>query len=128
MDDTTISEVVQIETNSHVQNAVTSVEKWSAENELQLNAKKCKELIIDFEHSNHIFDPLLENGYPLCVVKYQKILGLYISSDLLWNIHITETIKKVNQRIYFLVLLKRSEAPAVDIRNFFRACIRPQLG
>ena len=32
VDDTTISEVVQSKANSHVQNAVTHVEKWSAEN------------------------------------------------------------------------------------------------
>ena len=53
VDDTTISELVQSKANSHVQNAVTHVEKWSAENKLQLNAKKCKELIIDFKHTEH---------------------------------------------------------------------------
>jgi hypothetical protein len=53
IDDTTISEVVQIEINSQVQDAVTSVEKWSTENKLQLNAEKCKELIIVFKHSKH---------------------------------------------------------------------------
>jgi hypothetical protein len=34
VDDTTITEVVQIETNSQFQDAVTSVEKWSTENKL----------------------------------------------------------------------------------------------
>ena len=34
VDDTTISEIVQSKANSHVQNAVTHVEKWSAENKL----------------------------------------------------------------------------------------------
>ena len=56
VDDTTTSEIVQSKDNSHVQNAVTHVEKWSAENKLQLNAKKCKELIIDFKHTKHVFD------------------------------------------------------------------------
>jgi hypothetical protein len=62
VDDTTISEVVQIGTNSQVQDAVTSVEKWSTENKLQLNAEKCKELIINFKHSKHGFEPLTVNG------------------------------------------------------------------
>ena len=76
VDDTTISEVVQSKANSHVQNAVTHVEKWFAENKLQLNAKKCKELIIDFKHTKHVCDPLSISG------NHQKILGLIISSDL----------------------------------------------
>ena len=44
VDDTTISEIVQKAGNSHVQNAVTHVKNFSAENRLQLNAKKCKDL------------------------------------------------------------------------------------
>ena len=122
VDDTTISEIVQKAGNSHVQNAVTHVKKWSAENRLQLNAKKCKELIIDFKYSKHVFDLLAINGNPLNVVKHQKILGLNISSDLQWNIRITETNKKANKRMYFLVLLKRSGVPP------FCTCIRSLLG
>ena len=118
VDDTTISEVVQSKANSHVQNAVTHVERWSAENKFQLNAKKCKELIIDFKHTKHVFDPLSISGNHLNVVKHQKILGLIISSDLQWNIHIAESIKKANKRMYFLVLLKRAGVPSSDIRNF----------
>jgi hypothetical protein len=127
VDDTTISEVVQIETNSQVQDAVTSVEKWSTENKLQLNAEKCKELIIDFKHSKHGFEPLTVNGNLLSVVKHVKILGLNLSNDLQWNVHIGEIIRKANKRMYFLILLKRSGVPTADIRNFFCTCIRPLL-
>ena len=127
VDDTTISEVVQSKANSHVQNAVTHVEMWSAENKLQLNAKKYKELIIDFNHTKHVFDPLSISGNHLNVVKHQKILGLIISSNLQWNVHIAESIKKANKRMYFLVLLKRAGVPSSDIRNFFCTCIRPLL-
>ena len=127
VDDTTISEVVQIGTNSQVQEAVTSVEKWSTENKFQLNARKCKELIIDFKHSKHVFEPLTVNGNLLSVVKHAKILGLNLSSELQWNVHIGEIIRKANKRMYFLILLKRSGVPTADIRNFFCTCIRPLL-
>ena len=59
----------------------------------------------------------------LNVLKHQKILGLYISSDLQWNTHIVESIKKADKRMYFLVLLKLSGVPSSDIRNFFCTCI-----
>ena len=106
---------------------VTSVEKWSTENKLQLNAEKCKELIIDFKHSKHGFEPLTVNGNLLSVVKHVKILGLNLSNDLQWNVHIGEIIRKANKRMYFLILLKRSGVPTADIRNFFCTCIRPLL-
>ena len=82
VDDTTISVVVQIGTNSQVQEAVTSVEKWSTENKLRLNAKKCEELVIDFKHSKHVFEPLTVNDNLLSVVKHAKICHLNLSSDL----------------------------------------------
>ncbi len=59
------------------------------------------------------------------VVKHAKILGLNLSSDLQWNVHIGEIIRKANKRMYFLILLKRSGVPTADIRNFFCTCIRP---
>ena len=120
-----ISEIVQSKTNSHVQNAVTHVEKWSSQNKLQLNekkCKKCKELIIDFNFTR-VVDPLTINGNLLNVLKHQKIIGLYTSSDLQLNIHIVESIKKADKRMYFLVLLKLSGVSSSDIRNFFCTCI-----
>ena len=35
------------------------------------------------------------------VVDSVKLLGLNISSDLTWNIHINETVKKASKRLYF---------------------------
>jgi hypothetical protein len=66
---------------------------------LQLNAEKCKELIIDFKHSKHGFEPSIVNGNLLSVVKHVKILGLNLSNDLQWNVHIGEIIRKANKRI-----------------------------
>ena len=79
--------------------------------------------INDFKHTKDVFDPLSISGNHINVVKHQKILGLIISSDLQWNIHIAELIKKANKRMYFLVLLKRDGVPSSDIRNFFCTCI-----
>ena len=74
-----------IKANSHVQNAVTHVKKWCAENRLQLNAKKCKELITDFKYSKDVFSPLTIDENSLNAVKHQNILSLNISSDFQWN-------------------------------------------
>ena len=43
------------------------------------------------------------------VVDSVKLLGLNISSDLTWEIHINEIVKKASKRLYFLVQLKRAK-------------------
>ena len=50
-----------------------------------------------------------------------------LSSDLKWNNHIVDCIKKANKRLYFIVLLKRARVPLNDIVNFYCTTIRPVL-
>ena len=56
-----------------------------------------------------------------------KLLGLTISSNLTWNEYISDVIKKVSKRLYFLVQLKRSRVPRQDMSTFYTACIRSVL-
>ena len=58
---------------------------------------------------------------------HARILGLTISSDLKWNKHIFNAIKKANKRFYFIVQLKRAKVPNADILNFYCASIRQVL-
>ena len=50
-----------------------------------------------------------------------------ISSDLKWNNHIVDCIKKANKPLYFIALLKRTRVPLNDIVNFYCTTIRPVL-
>ena len=56
-----------------------------------------------------------------------KLLGLTILSNLMWNEHISDIIKKASERLYFLVQLKRSRVPRRDMSTFYTACIRSVL-
>ena len=48
-----------------------------------------------------------------------EAVSLNISSDLTWNIHINETIKKASMRLYFLVQLKRAKVARTDLGLFY---------
>lgn len=48
VDDTTASEMVPKESESHAQNIADCVIEWSRENRVHLNSNKCKELRISF--------------------------------------------------------------------------------
>ena len=63
---------------------------------------------IDLKRNTHNFPSIVVNGKELSVSNSVKILGVTISSDLKWNEHISECIKKANKRLYFVVLLKLS--------------------
>ena len=73
---------------SNAQRYTDKVIQWSLENRVQLNTEKCKEMRISFTKSQQEFEPILINGDTLEVVENVKLLGLNISSNLTWNIHI----------------------------------------
>ena len=52
---------------------------------------------------------------------------MIITSDLSWNEHINETVKKASKRLYFLVQLKRAKLPCRDLVLFYATCIRSIL-
>ena len=45
--------------------------------------------------------------------------------DVTWNDHVSETIKKANKRLYFLVLLNRADVSPCDFAGFYRTVVRP---
>ena len=97
------------------------------QNRVKLNSEKCKELRISFVKNKPQFAPIVVDGKELERVTSAKLLGLTISSNLTWNEHISDVIKKASKRLYFLVQLKRSRVPRHDMSTFYTACIRPVL-
>ena len=74
------------------------------------------------------FHPILSNGNELEVLRSAKLLGAtIITSDLSWNEHVNETVKKASKRLYFLVQLKRARLPCRDLVLFYVTCIRSIL-
>ena len=74
---------------------------------------------ISFTKSQREFEPILINGHALEVVaRSVKFLGLNISSDLTWYIHINEIVKKAFKKLYFLVQLRRAKTTPTDLGLF----------
>ena len=109
VDDTTISETISKNQDTHIQAAVNTLVNPRFLGHFQLNETKCKELRINFSTKNTTsFDPVVVNDKPIELVATAKILGLNVSSDLKWNSHIDSIIKKAQKRLYSLSQLKRS--------------------
>ena len=59
------------------------------------------------------------------VVTSVKLLGLTISNNLKWNVHIKNVIKKGASRLYLLRQLKRAKGDLEQLLCFYTTCIRP---
>ena len=79
---------------------------------------------ISFSKFQQEFEPFLINGDALEVVENVMLLGVNISSNLTWNIHINEIVKKASKRFYFLTQLKRAKIARTDQGPFYSSCIR----
>ena len=90
-----------------------------------MNESKCKELRISFIKSENTLEPVTINNTNIEVVPSAKLLGVMISNDLKWNVHVEMICKKVAVSLYFLRQLKRAKVPANDLLSFYTTCIRP---
>ena len=110
---------------SNAQTIADEVANWSNRNRVKLNIDKCKELRISSVSVSHDFPPVVIGGECIKLVTDAKLLGVTISSDLSWNAHITEVIKKkAAKRLYFLIQLKRARVSQKDLCLFYITCVR----
>ena len=72
------------------------------------------ELKISFSSSPRTVDPITINDKQIEVVSSAKLLGVLISDDLKWNVHVNHICKKTATCLYFLKQLKRAKVSPKD--------------
>ena len=77
-----------------VQQDIDAIQRWSADNYLTLNPSKCKSMIISRKRGLQPPSPLYLNGMPLDIVDSFRYLGVALSSDLSWSLHVTNVCSK----------------------------------
>ena len=96
---------------SEIQESVDKVADWPAMNCMKINSKKSKEMIISFTHDVN-FKKSVPNitieGIPVEVVKHAKLLGVILSDDLTWNMHVDSIVKKSCQKGIYVVSAEES--------------------
>jgi hypothetical protein len=91
MDDTTLSEVIDI--TQHVSNCpirnsqrnVDNILQFTRNQNMELNRKKCKEMLVDFRKVKTIIPAIAIGGDIFTRVKSFKLLGVWIDEYLKWN-------------------------------------------
>ena len=84
---------------------------WCSQNNLELNTLKTVEMTIDFRRHPSTLIPLTISNSPVSTVDTFKFLGTIISRDLKWETNINSILKKAQQRMYFLRLMRKLDLP-----------------
>ena len=125
VDDTTLAECVEKNGTSSMQSCVDEFVTKSRADDFQLNESKCKGFRISVTKSENPLESITINNTNIEVVPSAKLLGVMISNDLKWNVHVEMICKKVAVRLYFLRQLKRAKVPTNCLLSFYTTCIRP---
>ncbi|KAI3371632.1 hypothetical protein L3Q82_024198, partial [Scortum barcoo] len=105
-DDTAVVGRIANNDESDYRQEVEHLEGWCRQNNLCINVKKTKEMIVDFRRGRHLPSPLYIGGTAVEVVSSFRYLGVHISDDLTWSKNTSCLIRKAHQRLYFLRRLR----------------------
>ena len=127
IDDVTLTELLKRNDScSIMDDIVEELIKWSVANKMIISCNKTKEMILGGIRSNPPQE-LTVNENQIEQVSVFKLLGVYVSDDLLWDQNIEKICNKVSTKLYFLKLLKRAGLSLDDLRYFYIAVVRPVL-
>ena len=73
---------------------------------MALNYDKTNEMRICFKTETQDIPPITINDIQIEQVHSVRLLGVIISQDLTWQLHIDDITTKASQRLYFIILLK----------------------
>ena len=106
---------------------VSGLELWCRENNLILNAKMMKELIVDFRRKGPTPPPLYIDNAAVEGVHTFKYLGMHLNNTLTWRDNTMHTIKKAHQWLYFLRKLKGAGMSTDILKAFYRCVVESIL-
>jgi len=113
--------------NFRLQTATNECVQWADVNDMIFNIIKTKEQIITFVKEPIQLPAIKVDGNPAEIVTSAKLLGVTISSDLIWNVHVNNLVSKAGKRLYLLSQLKHSGLSQNDLLDFYKSVIRSCL-
>ncbi|TWW75377.1 putative RNA-directed DNA polymerase from transposon BS [Takifugu flavidus] len=126
-DDTTLIGLISNGDETAYRREVARLVSWCGHNNLQLNAQKTVEMIVDFRKVTAPLPPLALMDTPITIMDSFRFLGTTITRDLKWEPTISSLIKKAQQRMFFLRKLRKLKLPPRMLAQFYTAIIESIL-
>ena len=125
VDDMTFVESRRSSQPSNMQEAVSSLSRWTSENKMSLNPSKCCIMNVTFSKNPPVPPEIFIDDHRLQCVDNVKLLGTLIQSDLKWDSNVNDILRRANGKLHMLRLLKRHFLPCQDLITVYRSYIRP---
>ena len=126
-DDTTLIGLISGGDESDYRWEIDNLVSWCSHNNLELNALKTVEMVVDFRKNPAPLTPITLCSSTVDTVESFRFLGTIISQDLKWELNISSLIKKAQQRMYFLRQLKKFNLPKTMMVHFYTSIIESIL-
>ena len=127
-DDTTVVGLIRRGNETNYRNEVEQLGKQCEANNLLLNRKKTQEIIVDFRRKKKsTVSPLRIDGECVERVASFLFLGVHIQEDLSWEINTKVILKKAQQRLHFLRILKKYQPKRKLLVSFYRSTVESIL-
>ncbi|KAI4892451.1 hypothetical protein NFI96_008743, partial [Prochilodus magdalenae] len=126
-DDTTVIGLIRDNDETAYRDEIQHLSTWCHNNNLTLNTQNTKKIIMDLRRSrSQAHPPVYISGAAVEQVTSFKFLSTHISSDLTWSLN-SVLVKKAQQRLYFLLSLKKVHLSPRILVNFYRCTIESIL-
>ncbi|XP_061613538.1 uncharacterized protein zmp:0000000991 isoform X4 [Phyllopteryx taeniolatus] len=126
-DDTTVIGLIKDGDESAYRQEAERLELRCGRHNLEPNTLKAVEMIVDFRRHPSPQPPFALSSWLVSIVETFKFLGITVSQDLKCAININSVLKKAQQRMYFLRLLKKHDLPQELLRQFYTAVFESVL-
>ena len=126
-DDTTVMGMIVNDDDTAYREEIRQLALRCQEDNLTLNAKKTKELIVDYRVPRREHAPIYIDGVAVERVSEFKFLGVHITQDLKWSTHTTHVTKKAQQRLHCLRQLKKFSVSPSILRSFYNSTVESVL-
>jgi hypothetical protein len=125
-DDTLIFREIKGDTDiATLQSDLDTLNWWSNNNALQLNPSKCNVMCITRRKVKPV-PSYNVNNTTLATTDSLRLLGVTVCSDLSWNCHVNNTVKKCNKLLGFIRIVAGSKNSYVLLK-LYQALILPIL-
>ena len=127
VDDITVLELRRSSEQSKLSESLDAVAAWSADNDMQVNHSKTAVMHFDFAQQPDPQSPIRIGNSSLTTTTNVRLLGIRVTSELRWDQHVKDIIRKASGRLQMLRLAKQNGIPERHLLDIYYSYVRPSL-